>query len=405
MPRFSRYVVPLGLAGVLLAAGVVLGWSALPPGSMRDPALASPSGDILGATATPARTREPGPAPSSDPPSNGCDAEVAELTAEGVRAAVQSAGPNGTVCFPAGDIDGPLEASVEGQVWRLDRDTVLRQRLRIDAPRVTIVGGRVEIASDDPWADSVVILADDARIEGVTFRGGGLGVSVRGHDRTAIVGNDFADLAGTSIAVWGDGRGADDVIVENNRIVQTRTRQASPIISRGTEQLEDGVRNTGLVVRGNDIDQGDGEIGWYGIELKASPGALIEANDVRGGSVLVSVPDSDDVTVRGNRLDLRGSPYWAVELPNSHRSTVIDNVIVGDGLDGRDTAFSMNSGSQHATIRQNVVEAVRTLVDLSGDHHLVSDNCVTDVRLEFDHRSSAGDDVRFERNAGCAGTP
>jgi hypothetical protein len=234
----------------------------------------------------------------------------------------------------------------------------------------------------------------------MTFRGGGQVLSVLGVDDVRIVGNDFADHIGTAIFVWGEGVGADRVVVEGNRIQQTRTRKASPISSRGSEDAAS-VFNRQLVVRDNVIDQGDREQGWFGIELTASPDALIEGNEIRGGSVLVSLPVSDSSVVRGNTLDMRGSAFWGVEIAKSHDVVVTGNRFIGRGPGGGQTAVSMNSGSLRASIHDNVVVAIGTLVDLSGDGHVIVDNCLDEVGREFAYREAGGPDIVLRDNGAC----
>jgi nitrous oxidase accessory protein NosD len=248
----------------------------------------------------------------------------------------------------------------------------------------------------------VSVDGDRATIEGVTFRGGGLVISIEGRDGTQVLDNTFGGQSGTSIFVWGEGRGADDTLIEGNVIDQSEAREASPIASRAAEDPADGIFNRRITVRGNTIDQGDSSTGHFGVELKLSPGAVIVDNDIRGGGALVSLPDSDGVIVSGNRLDLRGSAGWGVEVANSDDVTVEDNTIIGDGPDSEDTAVSMNSGSLRALITANTASDLKTLVDLTGDDHRIVDNCVTNVTDITAYRSSAGPHVEVARNGPCA---
>lgn len=314
-------------------------------------------------------------------------------------AAASAAARDGVLCLPAGTYEGVMFAREPNQTWRLASDAVIAGRLIIAAPGITIEGGRVEVATDDPWEPSIVIAADDAVVERVTFVTGGLGISIKGVDGARIVANTFSGLIGTAIFVWGDGRGADGVTIEQNSITQDQARRASPVSSRGSD--DGSVMNTNLIVRENMIDQGTAETGWFGIELKATPGAVVEANEVRGGSVLISLPDSDGIVVRGNLLDMRGSPHWGVEIASSDGVQVVDNEFQGRGRDAGQTAVSMNSGSRGALIQGNRVTAVSTLVDLTGDAHRVIANCLVDVARQFDYRRSAGRNLVFEDNGAC----
>lgn len=332
---------------------------------------------------------------------NACTRTVVDVTNAAVQAAATSAGA-GTICFPAGRYEGPFSATVPGQSWSLDDGAVLVGSIGIEAADVWVEGGTVELPTDDQWRQGVAVNADRATIKRVTFRGGGLVVSINGRDGTQVVDNDFSGQSGTAIFVWGEGRGADDTLIQGNVIDQASARKASPISSRAADDPSDGIVNRGITVRGNTIDQGDELTGWFGVELKLSPGAVIVDNDIRGGGTLISLPDSDGSIVSGNRLDLRGSAVWGVEIASSDGVTVEDNVFTGDGTDSSDVAVSMNSGSLQALISANRADGLRTLVDLTGNDHRITDNCVTNVRDITAFRSSAGPNVMVARNGPCS---
>jgi nitrous oxidase accessory protein NosD len=352
--------------------------------------------------AIPEVVRRATPSPSGQAASgDSCTATVDGRDAAAVAAAVDAAG-DGTVCFPSGRYEGPFAASVAGQTWRLADDATLAGHVEITAPDVWIVGGRVELPTDDPFDEGITVDADRATIQGVTFHGGGLVISIKGRDGTQVLDNAFSGQSGTAVFVWGEGRGADDTLIEGNTIDGSAGREASPIASRAAEDEAAGVVNRRITIRGNTIDQGDATSGHFGIELKLSPRALIVDNEVRGGKTLISLPDSDRAIVSGNRLDLTGSPVWAIELANSDDATIEDNTIVGDGPGSDDVAVSMNSGSMRALITANSIRAVSTLVNLSGDDQRIVDNCITDVRDLIAFRSSAGPNVDIARNGPCA---
>lgn len=380
----------LGLAAVPTVAVVALVLSAqvatTPSGHLRQ--VLAPVVDGL---------VSPSPAAS---PAGACQATVGGETAAAVEAAVAGAGA-GTVCFPSGRYEGSFAATVAGQTWRLHAEAVLAGPVAIEAPDVWIGGGTIELPSDDPWAEGITVDADRATIQGVAFRGGGLVVSIKGRDGTQLLDNDFSGQSGTAIFIWGEGRGADDTLIEGNTIDQAAARKASPISSRAAEDAAEGIVNRRITIRGNTIDQGDATTGWFGVELKLSPGAVIVDNDIRGGAVLISLPDSDGTIVSGNRLDLRGSATWGVEVASSDDVIVKDNTFTGDGPSSRDTAVSMNSGSLRALISANRAEGLRTLVDLTGNDHRIADNCLVDVRYVTAYRLSAGPDVDVLGNGLC----
>ncbi len=353
----------------------------------------------------PQRVEVPDPTRRVTPSPSGTSAGACRATVDGgdsaaVESAVSSAG-SGTVCFPAGTYTGPFEASVAGQTWRLADGAVLRGTLAIKAADVWIGGGTFELPTDDAFGDGISVNADRATIEGVTFKGGGLVISIHGRDGTQVLDNHFSGQSGTAIFVWGEGLGADDTLIEGNTIDGTSGRKASPIAARGAESDTDGVVNQRITVRGNTIDQGDETTGWFGVELKLSPKAIIVDNDIRGGGALVSLPDSDGVIVSDNRLDLRGSAAWGVEIANSDDVTVEDNTFTGDGPGSGDVAVSMNSGSLRALITANKAAELGALVNLTGDDHLIADNCLVNVSTITAYRSSAGPNVDVQRNGPC----
>jgi nitrous oxidase accessory protein NosD len=291
---------------------------------------------------------------------------------------------------------------VAAQTWRLESGATLAGSVSIDAPDVWIGGGSMELQTADQYGEGIVVNADRATIQGVTFHGGGIVISIKGRDGTQVLDNNFSGQSGTAIFIWGEGRGSDDTLIEGNTIDETAGRNASPIASRAAEDVAEGILNRRITVRGNKIDQGDAASGWFGVELKLSPGAVIVDNDIRGGRVLVSLPDSDGVIVSGNRLDLRGSATWGVEIAKSNDVTVEDNTFTGDGPSTEDVAVSMNSGSLRALITANHADGLSALVNLTGNDHHIADNCITNVRAILAYRSSAGAAVDVARNGPCA---
>lgn len=386
-----RRVTFLGIAAGMALAIAAIVWLALGVAAPRDPPRQS---------ADPVIQRSAKPHLSASATTDACRRTVKGTTAAAIAAASADAGA-GTVCIPDGRYEGSFTAAVAGQTWQLAAGALLAGPVSIEAPDVRIRGGTVELPNDGPWAEGVTIDADRATIQNVTFRGGGLVISVKGRDGTRILDNRFSDQSGTAIFVWGEGRGADDTLIQGNTIDQTATTKVSPISSRAADHPEEGVVNRRITVRSNRINQGDATTGWFGVELKLSPDAVIVDNDIRGGRVLVSLPDSDRAIVSGNRLDLRGSATWGVEIASSDDVTVADNTFAGDGPRTKDTAVSMNSGSLRAVIDANTATDLGTLVNLTGDGHLISNNCLAGVGRIIAYRSSAGSDIRVIGNGPC----
>jgi parallel beta helix pectate lyase-like protein len=355
---------------------------------------------------SPARTLTPkgSPAPTTKPlarPVVACTRTVNGFTAAAVNAA-RDAASSGTVCFPAGTYTGNMTASVAGQTWRLDANAKLTGSVNVTGARATIKGGIISLGTGNRWGASIGVGADGVTIVSVDFRGGGTGINVYGRDRTRILRNDFSGLAGSAISLWGESGGADDTLIEGNRIVQTATRKVSPITSRGNEgSTHGGIQNARAIIRGNVIDQGPGDVGWFGLELQQSQGVRLEGNTVKGGHALVSLTQTDRAVVVRNTFDMRGSSYWGVEVANARDATLEHNTFIGGGVVAGDHAVSLNSGSLRTTVRYNRIRATRTLFDVSGDGHVVTDNCLTNVANVFEYRSSGGADITFARNGPC----
>jgi polygalacturonase len=326
---------------------------------------------------------------------------VTGFTAAAVHAARDAAG-GGTVCFPAGTYTGSLTASVSGQTWLLDANARITGHVAITGANSTVRGGVLALSTGNRWAPGIAVRADGVTIRSVHFRGGGIGINVYGRDRVRILRNQFAGLSGPAIFLWGDTGGSDDALIDGNRIVQTTTNRVSPISSRGNDgTVHGGVQNARAVIRNNFIDQGPGDVGWFGIELKQTRGVRIEGNTVKGGHVLVSLPETDQAVIRGNTFDMRGATYWGIEVPNSNDGIIEQNTFIGGGPTAGDYAIALNSGSLRTTVRYNKVADTRTFFAVAGDGHVVTDNCLTNVAHEYEYRSAGGLNIRFARNRKC----
>lgn len=331
-----------------------------------------------------------------------CTRTVKGFTAAHVATARNRAGRNGVVCFPKGTYTGNLTANVSGQTWRLASGAKLTGQVFITAVRVKLIGGTIDRADNNRWIASVDIRANDVTVQSVKFRGGGTGINVLGHDRARIIGNNFRYLTGSAISIWSEGVGADKTLIYRNTISQSATNQVSPITSRGNDSdTRGGVQNLGTSIRYNWINQGVGNVGWFGVELKQSRGALIEHNTIKGGTVLVSLPETDKAVIRYNTFDLRGTPHWGVEVANA-RDIVIDrNTFVGDGSGGNDYAITLNTGSLRTYARYNRAIRLRTFFAIAGDGHRVTDNCYTSIAHIQEFALNGGSNIVFARNRRC----
>ncbi len=246
------------------------------------------------------------------------------------------------------------------------------------------------------------VRADNVTIDGWTFSGGGLVIALNANSNVSILGNTFRDQVGSSIAMWG---GVNGVLIEGNDIVNTRTTQGDVLFGRGSEGSNPcPTVGRNVTIRNNYGDQGPGNsnpsqsVGWFGIELKCFEDVLIEGNTLRGGHVLISLPDSNRVAIRSNLLDTSGFAFYAVEIPKANDVTVEYNTVTGDGPTSNETAFSANSGSQRMTIRYNTVENVGTLVD-DPRFSVIIDNCLVNVPTIYEFGQAGTNTI--ERNGPC----
>ena len=219
-----------------------------------------------------------------------------QTTAAAVEAAVADAGA-GTVCFPAGRYEGSVRRRPSPARHGDSRKAPSSPApSAIKAPDVWIGGGTIELPTEDQWAEGISVNADRATIQGVTFQGGGLVVSIHGLDGTQVLDSQLQRPVRDGDLHLGRGsrrgRHADRGQHDRRDVRPGRPRRSR---SRGAEETAEGVVNQRITVRGNKIDQGDETTGWFGVELKLSPEAVIVDNDIRGGGVLISLPDSDGV--------------------------------------------------------------------------------------------------------------
>jgi parallel beta helix pectate lyase-like protein len=355
----------------------------------------TPSSPPSAPAATPAATVPPTPTSSPSPTPNqsgvSCAATVQGFDAVAINRARDAAGA-ATVCFPAGRYSGDLKANVAGQTWQFDPLTVMTQHIDIDAPNVTLRGGRFERPTAEAFSHTLTIHAPHTTIEEVIFRGGGMIISVEGVDFVRVLNNDFAQHSGTAVALWGGADGADDNLIAGNRIIQA-SKGMSPVTSRGSEGPPPyPVWNRRNIVRNNYIDQGPS--GWFGVEFVRSPETVIEQNTITGKNVLVSLPDSDRSKVRHNTLRGVGG-NWAIEIAASNDVLVEDNEFFGQSPGN--VAVSQNSGSSGTVVRRNHVRDYEVFVE-GGSKGQYVDNCLERVSelMRFDDGTNA-----VARNGPC----
>jgi nitrous oxidase accessory protein NosD len=326
-----------------------------------------------------------------------CQSEDAAPSTSSTPAEEVAAAP---ATFCATSLQALINASSPGSVLDLT-GCRYEQPAKVTRP-LTLRGGTLSIQSSGPWEVSLLIDADNVTIDGWTFLGGGVSLSILERSNVRVLNSTFHDHIGTPIAMFGPVR---DVVIEGNEIINSRTIKSSAVIGRGAEEPNPcSTVGRGVAIRDNYIDQGPGSydesatVGWFGIELKCFEDSVIDGNHVTGGHTLISLPDSNRITVQNNLLDVRGFAYWGVEIPQANDIAIYSNTVLGDGSGGNDAAFSANSGSQRMTIRYNTVRDVRTLVD-SPINSIVTDNCLVDVLHVWEYSDPESGIV--ERNGPC----
>jgi hypothetical protein len=397
-PRRRRLVAGGGLALAVLLVLLVIVITA--GGDEDDPEQA------IGATASP---RPPitieSPSSTPAPPEDTGTAEPPGTSVPPATATVAPR-PSGTtpptsvpptealqVNLCAGTLQEAIDAAAPGAVLDMSACT-FDGTARVDKA-VTLIGGTLTSQTANRNAHTLSIESNNVTIEGWTFKGGGNVISIVGRSNVRILNNSFRDHTGGVISLWSSVNGIE---IAGNDIVNSRTNKVGIVGGRGSEGSNPcPTVGRNVTIRNNYGDQGAGAIGWFGIELKCFEDVLIEGNRLKGGNVLISLPDSNRVSIRNNTLDLTGSPYMGVEIPKAHNVTIEYNTVFGDGP-MNDVAFSANSGSQRMVIRFNKVQNVKTLVEgpLSA---IVSDNCIVSVTNISEYGQPEGSTI--ERNTAC----
>jgi hypothetical protein len=376
---------------ILVFAAAVLGVGYVLSGSNKDDEDTS----LHGPTSTPAPRRTVEVSPTNVTPTDTPLPEATEVPPSNTPVPPTSAPAGQPTVAPATPTTGPaavncstplqdtINAAAAGASLDLSGCSY-NGAIRIDKP-LTLVGGKLTLAADSQWTQGIVVNSDGVTIQGWQISGGGNVIAVLGRSNVRISNNTFDGQVGSAIALWGEGRGSNNVTISGNRISQTRTSKVSPIIGRASENCS--VFSYNLTVSGNTMDQGQGNLGWFGLELKCHDGVVIQGNTFSGGQTLVSLPDSRNVTIRANTFNLSGSPYWGVEVPKATNVSIEGNTFNGDGADGGDHGVSINSGSLTVRVVGNNFRNLRTALDTTGDNITLTDNCLSNVLnlTEYEH--------------------
>lgn len=261
---------------------------------------------------------------------------------------------------------------------------------------ITLRGGSLTLGATGAWSTNVGVDADGVTIDGLRIRGGGIGIAVFGRDRVTLRRVDVAGGANSALAVWSSGRGTDDLLVEDARLV-TATPGVSTVIGR----IDPGQPpNNRATFRRVYLDQGPD--GHFGLEMFDSPGLVVDGGEYRGGEVLISPGRSHGLVVRGALLVMGGRTHSAVEV-----ATINNVVIEGNTARGAGSALAwVTNRSTNVTVRGNRVEGPAYVVrgedraGYEGSGLVITDNCWTGSTIAF--RGIVPPGYVAERNGPCA---
>lgn len=219
------------------------------------------------------------------------------------------------------------------------------------------------------WNYTLQTGADGVTYDRPDITGGGLAIGIFGQSDIKVLGGKFRGLGNSALAMWGTFNG---ILLEGMDIDLMAGLGCSPIMGRGSEDSSAFGRN--LTVRNNYMNQGSGVgapfpvgSGWFGMELKCVDTVLMELNTFRGGQVLCSFPDSRNITIQRNELDVRGSAYWAIEPAKSTNMIIRQNKGYADAINSGGVFVAMNSGCQNILVEENDIANMNYAVDIASN--------------------------------------
>jgi parallel beta-helix repeat protein len=324
-------------------------------------------------TATVAPTAPPAPAGTSVK-SFGAIGDGATDDTAAIGRARDTAGPGGTVVFPAGTyLVSGLRFSIAGQRWVLDPQATLRLRaaagsnvLNVAAADAVVTGGRLDgnRAAQSSSGTCVTVSAPRATIEAMDIgECRGWGIYVRGAAGVRILRNVVHDTGDASIFIESDDvRGSDNAVVEGNTVRRTTREGAGGIIVHG----KGSIASVAPRIANNRVE----DVAQISIEVWGSvPRSVIVGNVTVGGYMGISVDRSHDAQVLGNRVF--GARLYGIELAASHRCLVRDNTVDESGVTGT-TGIALTGvleRSRNNVIEGNTVISARRGIQLNKESH------------------------------------
>lgn len=262
-----------------------------------------------------------------------------------LRAAIATASAAETIVVHGGVYHGPLlvdrEVHLVGVGWPLLAGDGNGSVLLLRAAGASIGGFRIEGSGSRHEANDagIQVAARGAAVTGNRLRDNLFGVWVDASPGVVVSGNDIAGRASLPPGQRGDAVrvfNSPGSRVEGNRILDGRD-----VVLWYSDDA---------IVAQNTITSGR-----YGIHMMYCPGARLEDNDVRGGSVGAFVMTSDHVHVTGNRMESnRGVSGYGLAFKDTDDADVHGNVLADNqvGLFLDHTPFTTQDA---VLIQSNVV--------------------------------------------------
>lgn len=190
------------------------------------------------------------------------------------------------------------------------------------------------ILTRDHIPDSRVIRlhqADDVTIEGLTLRGGQVGLEIDSSKRASIRGNIVLESDSTGIQLWRD---SPDVVIEDNQ-VDGQIESSSTTIRYGIRLWSPDARVFGNTVRGFD------DTGAFGIETATGTGAIIRDNLIYENRIGI-YGGNTNVIIQGNEVhsNSTGIEYF-------HWTNIVDNHVYNNHI-GIDAEGEVRGNTVHS---------------------------------------------------------
>ncbi len=210
-----------------------------------------------------------------------------------------------------------------------------------------------------------------------TITGGGIGIGIFGVSGVTVSNTTISGGGNSGLAIWG---GTHGVIIDHVSVTTAPyANHVSYFIIRDDSCAN---RPTDIVVSNSDFHGGSQSVGWFGLEAKCAQNLTILNNSFEGGQVLVSLPDSNNVLIKGNSFSLPNTgAYWGVEIAHANDVVVDGNTFTGNSSQYA-AAVEQNSGSLRATFRNNIVRSVYVGFDNPTSVFTFSGNSFSNVSCQ-----------------------